>query len=294
MSKIYNKYKSEEPQELQELQELQDRIIFNDDFNNPIETCINILSLKKTIVFGKSFNQNLENIPSNVERIYLGKYFQKSLTNIPSHVKSICFANDSIFYNYLDYLHDDVEELILGDNYDTVITKLPSNLKTLVLGCGYNLKINAFGNLKYLDIGNSYTYSLDNLPNSLRTLVIGGEFNNYIKFPDELENFIIKKDCAYNRTLNDLPKSLIYLSIKNNYTQPIIKLPDSINVLEIGGGYVQSFPPNLVKIILSDINNFDWTTIKLLNTIKIIEISKNNIYMDKIMEMYPHAKIIIK
>jgi len=92
---------------------LDDKIIFDDDFNEPIYAYLNILSLRKTIVFGKNFNQNIAIIPNNVEKIFLGKNFQKSIIDIPSTIKSIVFANDSIFFNLLDYLHEDLKELIL-------------------------------------------------------------------------------------------------------------------------------------------------------------------------------------
>lgn len=286
MNKIYNQYKT---------QILNDRVIFNDDFNEPLDKCINLLGLKKIIVFGKSFNQDLESIPMNVQQIYLGKYFQKSLTNIPSNVKSICFANDSLFYNYLDYLHDDVEELILGDDYNVSINKLPLGLKILILGTGYNFKINAFPNLMYLDIGESYSYSLDNLPLSLETLVVGGEFNNYIKFPEQLKHFVIKKNCMFGKELDNLPNSLVFLSIQNNYTLPLTKLPDSITCISLGDHYngnISNFSSKLLKVILSD--GFEWDLSKFPKTIEVFEISKKFKHIDSIVQMFPNIKINLR
>ena len=274
---------------------LEDKIIFDDNFNEPISNYINILFLKKIIVFGKNFNNNIGMLPSNVEKIFLGKNFQKSITDIPSSIKSIVFANDSIFFNSLDYLHNELNELILGDEYNLQINKLPYGLKTLVLGKHYYLKISVFpNNLSYLDIGESYQDSLDNLPESLETLVIGGKFNNFIKYPNNLKHFIIKNNCIFNKELDNLP-NLIYLSIQNDYRFPMNNLVDSILCLSLGdfyNGNINKFPPKLQKLILSD--NFNYNFNNFPQSLEIIEVSKNYKHIDSIIYKFPKIKLIIR
>ena len=275
---------------------LDDKIIFEDNFNEPIYAYLNILSLRKIISFGKNFNQNIAMIPNNVEKIFLGKNFQKSIVDIPSTIRSITFANDSIFFNLLDYLHNELRELILGDEYNLVITKFPYNLNTLVLGKNYGQRINIFpNNLKYLDIGESYTEPLDNLPESLETLIIGGKFNNFIKYPSNLKYLIIKKNSLFNKELENLPSTLIYLSIQNNYIFPINKLNDSILCLSLGdyyNGTINNFPLNLHKLILSE--NFNYDFMYLPPSIEIIETTQNYKHINSLIYRFPNIKVIIK
>jgi len=279
-----------------QLQILDDKIIFTDDFNEPILGFANIICLRKIIVFGKNFNQNLGMLPSNVEKIFLGKNFHKSIIDIPSNIKSIIFANDSIFLNSLDYLHNYIQELILGDNYNLIINKLPNNLKILILGKNFSSKINIFpNNLVYLDIGESYANSLDNLPESLETLIIGGKFNDFIKYTSNLKHLIIKNNCIFNKELENLPSSLLYLSIQNNYTIPITNLVDSILCLSLGDYYygcINNFPPRLQKIILSENFFYDFKT--LPESLEIIEAYRNYKYIDILIYKFPKIKIEIK
>lgn len=274
----------------------EDKIIFNDIFNEPISNLSNVLSLRKTIVFGKDFNQSLSTLPSNVEKIYLGKNFQKSIIDLPSNINSIIFANDNIFYGSLDYLHDNVQELILSDNYNEIINRLPGSLKTLILGKSYSYKINEFPScLIYLDIGDNYTDSLDNLPKSLETLIVGGRFNNFIKYPETLKYLIIKENSSLATTFDNLPNSLIYFSLQNNYNLPISKLSDSIMCLSLGkyyNGNILNFPSKLKKIILS--NGFEYDFKMLPDSVEIMELNKNYRYLDFLIYKFPKVKVVIK
>ena len=272
-----------------------DKIIFNNTFNEPLYNYIKILVLKNTIVFGSEYNQNLSILPSNITKIFLGKNFQKSLIDIPSSVKSIVFANDSIFSGSFDYLPNDLEELVIGDNYDININKLPHNLKNLVLGKKFSSKIYNFSlGLKYLDIGKSYTYNLDNLPETLETLIIGGKFNGKIIYPDKLKHFIISPDSEYNADLKDLPKSLIYLSIQNNYMFQISNLPENLFCIELGefyNGNIIKFPKNLKKIKLCKDFIFDFTY--LPESVEIIELYTEYKYIDFLIYKFPNIKLIV-
>ena len=272
-----------------------DKIIFNNTFNEPLYSYIKILVLKNTIVFGSEFNQNLSMLPSNITKIFLGKNFQKSLIDIPSSVKSIIFANDSVFTGSFDYLHNDLEELVISDNYDININKLPHNLINLVLGKKFSSKIHNFSSkLKYLDIGKSYINNLDNLPETLETLVIGGKFNGKIIYPDKLKHFIISADSEYNSELKDLPKSLIYLSIQNNYVFQILNLPENLFCIELGefyNGNIIKFPKNLKKIKLCRDFIFDFTFIP--ESVEIIELYSEYKYIDFLIYKFPNIKLIV-
>ncbi len=282
-------------QNINPLQIQENKIIFNEFFNEPLYPYIKLLTLKDTIVFGSEFNQNLSMLPTNIIKIYLGKNFQKSLIDIPSSIKSIIFADDSLFIGSFDYLHNDLEELVIGDNYNLTINKLPNNLKILVLGKKFESKIlNYPPKLKYLDIGNSYTYSLNNLPNDLETLIINGKYNSQIIYPIGLRHFIILKDSEFNLELKDLPNSLVYLSIQNNYTLVISSLPDSIICLELGNNYkgnIQKFSNNLKKIKLCEDFNYDFT--HLPETLEIVELNNKYKYIDFLIYKFPHIKLII-
>jgi len=226
----------------------------------------------------------------------LGKNYQKSIIDLPSNVISITFANDNIFYGSIDYLHDNVQEIILSDHYNEIINRLPGSLITLVLGKNYSYKIYEFPvNLNYLDIGENYTDSLDNLPKNLETLIIGGKFNNFIKYPENLKYLIIKENSSFAMGLDNLPNSLIYFSLQNNYNLPISKLSDSIICLNLGNYYsgnIFNFSSKLKKIILSSDFNYDFKT--LPDSVEIMEINKNYRYLDFIIYKFPKIKVIIK
>lgn len=272
-----------------------DKIIFNKNFNESLYSHIKILVLKNTIVFGSEFNQNLSILPSNVSKIFLGKKFQKSIIDIPTSIKSIIFANDSLFMGSFDYLHNDLEELVIGDNYDVCINKLPFNLQILILGKKFNSKIFNFPpNLKYLYIGKSYTYELDNLPNNLETLIIDGVYKTNILYPNNLKHFIISTDSEFDMELKNLPNTLVYLSIQNNYTHQISNLPESIICLELGdyyNGNIAQFPKKIKKIKFS--NNFKYDFTYLPESLEIIELFSSYAYMDFIIYKFPNIKLLI-
>ena len=273
-----------------------DKIVFNDNFNEPLINFINILSLCKIVVFGRDFNQNLSVIPNNIEKIFLGRNFKKSVIDIPISITSIIFANDSIYSNSIDYLHNNVKELILGDNYNITINKLPNSLLNLVLGKNYCLKIKEFSQgLTYLDIGDSYYEPLDNLPDNLNTLVIGGIFNNFIRYPNNLKHFTIRSSSLFDRELDNLPKSLIYLSIQNYYSNTIKNMPNTILCLSLGdhyNGFIYNFSNNLKKIILS--KNFSHDFINLPDSLEIIELEQSYKFIDFLKFKFPKIKLIIR
>jgi hypothetical protein len=271
------------------------KIIFSETFNEPLYNYIKVLAYKDTIVFGKEFNQSLSILPSNITKIFLGTKFQKSLIDIPSSIKSIIFANDSLFVGSFDYLHNELEELIIGDGYDQSINKLPNNLKILILGKKFNSKIKNFPNdLKYLYIGESYIDYLDNLPDNLETLVINGKYDATISYPTELKHFIIMKDSKFTMELKDLPSTLVYLSIQNNYTRQILNLPESLVCIELGDYYdgnIKKFPSKIKKIKLS--KNFKYDFTHLPESLETIELSSNYEYIDFLIYKFPNVKILI-
>ena len=271
----------------------EDKIIFNDSFNEKIEHYIDILSLKETIHFGSNFNQNLSCLPFNIKKIYLGKNFNNPLDNIPYSIISIIFSTDSIFNNSLDYLHNYISEIILPDNYDRKITKFPKSLKTLVLGNNYKYKLIFPDNLIYLSIGRKYIHPLNNLPKTLETLFIDGVYNEEIVFPEKLKHLTLLEKSVYNKKLVNLPDSLLYLSILNEYDLEVDDI-DSILCLSLGNYYNGNIilPKNLKKLKLSQ--HFSYKFESLPISLETIEVYSNYLYLYDLKYKYKKIKLIIK
>ena len=264
-------------------------LIFNDNFNEPLTSgYLYLLKDKERLIFGSSFNQSLRYIPENITEIVIGKSYTLLLDNLPSTINSLIFTDDAEYYSSLDYLPLSLENLVLGDQYNYKISKFP-NLKKLVFGNNYSHSIDNFPDtLLYLDIGESYNITLNNLPETLETLIIGGCYNNIINFPSSLINFIIKENCDYIQDLENLPDTVVFLAILNNYYISIEKLNKKIVYIELGdyyNGEITCWPDSLKKLKLSKNNKYDF--IELPDSLLIIEVYRDYVYLQELINRYP-------
>ena len=81
------------------------KIIFSDEFNEPLTEYISLISRQSVLYFGNNFNQELTYIPQNITKIIFGKKFNKSLENLPDTLESIIFVPDSEYYYPLNFLN---------------------------------------------------------------------------------------------------------------------------------------------------------------------------------------------
>lgn len=164
------------------------------------------------IIFGRSFNQPINNIPPNIKSIQFGERFKQKVNNLPDSVKEISFSNN---YNQkLDLLPESVEIIDLGYGYHQKLDNLPKGLIELNL--------------------TDYQLELSNLPfDALASNAKLGELCSR-NLPEGLEK--INVGALYNFPIDHFPKSLLTLEINlSNYKYDVKKhalkvLPNLVNV----------------------------------------------------------------
>jgi hypothetical protein len=103
--------------------------------------------------------------------------------------------------------------------YNLPIDNLPSSLTHLELGYVFNRPICKFPiKLQYLTFGAGYAQPINNLPPDLVSI----EFPSY---------------CAFNESIDVLPKNLLFLKLGSNFDKEITKLPDKITELHLNLNY---------------------------------------------------------
>lgn len=114
---------------------------------NVTNTCFNIDDLKyfSNIIFiefgkGSCFNQKIDNLPYNLERLILSDSFNQKIDNLPS--KLWCMKIGNNFNQEIDNLPQSLEILDLGNNFNKNIDNLPDNMHTLQLGKNFDQEIN--------------------------------------------------------------------------------------------------------------------------------------------------------
>jgi hypothetical protein len=135
---------------------------------------------------------------------------------------------------------------LILDDYDYPLDNLPSGLEYLCLPDKYNhpldnLPSSLIGFVFPALNGTYYDYSFDNLPYGIKYIELGditfGDdvINPYDNLPSTLE--ILNFDyIEVNYPLNNLPDNLKYLKL-GSCSQPIIKLPLELKILDITHGY---------------------------------------------------------
>lgn len=156
-------------------------IIFGKEFNQKIE---NIPPSIKAIIFAgndmnnySEFNQPITNLGENIEYLYLHYSFDQELDNLPSQLKYLIIKSCELS-KPINYLPETLEYLVIK-NKQFIIHNLPSNLKEL-----------------YIDGLMNYEIGMPKLPNGLKTLYLKSNngcvnLDNTLEFPETLEKLII-------------------------------------------------------------------------------------------------------
>jgi hypothetical protein len=181
---------------------------------------IKIISLY-TILSLQYYNYEIDDLPNSLIKLYLPRYFSYPVNNLPKSLKKLVigdFNGHDSFNHPVDNLPSGLEILELGDKFNQPIDNLPNTLIQLRLEGYFNKPIdNLPCSLKILILGSSFNQSLENLPNCLEKIIIGKKYGT-----------------SYNYPINNLPESLIYLSIYTYDTKIVINsLPKSIQELNL-------------------------------------------------------------
>ena len=172
------------------------------------------------ILFGKNFDQSIENLPIKLTHLRFGEWddickFNNDIDNLPIGLEELCFSEQSWFNKKINKLPAKLKKLKLGNNFNQSLDNLPKYLE--------KLEIYSF----------TFDFKLNNLPNSLKILDLDGKYNKTLDFlPNSL--CILRIPDYYNKPLNNLPNNLEELTIENyEYSHNLHNLPNSLKKLII-------------------------------------------------------------
>lgn len=189
-------------------------VVFNTSFNEKLnEHHLEIVKKYKNIVFIGEFNQEINNLPSEIEFIYFGQSskFNKPINNLPSNLKKLYILNNKFnYYDSIQYLPYGIKTLALGGRFTDELNNLPPTLEYLDLQLTpFNEDINNLPNgLKYLKLSTMFNKSITNLPTTLQIISLYAlypkdkkkEFENLAKnrYPNLVINYYGETDMDSN------------------------------------------------------------------------------------------------
>src|SRR5690606_19243273 len=92
----------------------------------------------KALIAGAGFNKRVY-VPSSVVQLVFGRFFNQSIDNLPSSIKYLIFGEA---FNYpIDRLPSSITHLTFGANFNQSIRGLPSSITHLGLGWFFNQPI---------------------------------------------------------------------------------------------------------------------------------------------------------
>jgi len=171
-----------------------EEFVFYDTFDSPInDDMLEIIKDKgcRNLHFGKNFNQNLDNLSDFIESIRLWEclYFNQPLDNLPVNLNKLVVGDS--FKKPLDFLPFGLKHLELPVGYNQPLDNLPSGLEYLKIDWCYDKPLNNLPEgLKILKIFTGlYKYDLLNLPHSLEKLIIPSSYKGKIKEGVDVEYY---------------------------------------------------------------------------------------------------------
>lgn len=208
------------------------------EFNEPL---FNLPNSLVELILGPAFNQSLDYLPINLEKLYICSngdisQFNQPLDNLPKRLKWLWFFHNSKFNQPINNLPDSIEVLNLGQSFNHPIDNLPENLIFLSFGyalqrigldSAFNCKINNLPrNLKFLILGNNFNHSINNLPKSIEVLAIFNfNYNCTIqRLPKKLSRLFIKKHGGEDYSITYEDQFSPEDNTEPNYLKNIIKI----------------------------------------------------------------------
>ena len=212
-------------------------IIFNCEFDEPLDEYIGIIKNYKKLIFSNYPNYRLcieTNNEYNYEynydynEKYKGSKFNqpvKGALNNLTLLQSITFGNDfnQPVEGALDNLIN-LQQLTFGNRFNQPVEGALNNLtqlQQLTFGFYFNQELEIPFNIKILKL-NCNNKIIDYLPNSIEELYLGCffglELNN---LPNSIKILSFNKNSDYDKELNNLPKSLEKLLLPKEYCKEI-------------------------------------------------------------------------
>lgn len=144
------------------------KIIFGGWFNLDIQPYLH--KDIQMIKFGLEFNQQVNNLPSNLIHLTLGSKFNQPIDNLPSGLKYLYLGCS--FSHPVDMLPESLEILFLAGRFNYPVNNLPQGIKELrIIGSEFNFPVDSLPNsLEILQLHHAYKIPINKLPKKLQVL----------------------------------------------------------------------------------------------------------------------------
>lgn len=242
----------------------------------------------------------------NCWNIFNKKEFYNLRNNILFYNKNYSNGIDIIKSNFDEFIEisKNCDTIILGEIFSSDISKIPPNIKNIFFENNmfdiFNKEIQFPYGIKKIRFGDNFNYPLDNLPSSLEEL----EFSQDSQFNQLIDNLpcMIKKITFgkyFNAPLNNLPPNLEYLSIQSDiFSFKLNNIPTGLKYLYFSSNssysydkIIEGFPEGILEIGYPFEYNYEIDN--LPKSIKIVRVSNEYKYLDKLKLLYPDIKIFV-
>lgn len=223
----------------------------------------------KFLKLGALYNQCLDNLPSSLQHLTLGRFFTIPITTLPPNLTHFNFGS-SLLKHPLECLPRTLTHLTIGNKFNHPLPSLP-HLVFLQLGDKFNTVLPVFSCLQTLHTGKLFGQAIPHCPSLVRLSVAGDSlilerpsisFIKYISIQSSVVSVGIFPpaliDLSMNRVVggvNNLPQTLINLSLGYCFNQTLDNLPNSILSLTIGNSFnrpIDRLPPFISSLTLGD------------------------------------------
>jgi hypothetical protein len=227
------------------------------------------------LIFLNEYKNNLKNMNTVLNNsdlvLYLSDYLtDKEAFNLFSISKTLnnILNNHKNRYTIKQYV--DENEITTLNKYKIKKVKNISNCSMIPYGTTHVIFEEHFFNkldkipdtVIHIIFGTYFNESLEGLPPNLKTLIFGNSvfLNCY-------------KTSYFNKSVDELPDSLLYLELGHKFNQKINKLPAKLETLKLGYYYTENInylPENLTSLDIRDGNlNIN---VKIPDTLQVIDI----------------------
>ena len=169
------------------------------------------------LIFKYNFNQSVNKhfYPEGITHLVFGRDFNQVVNDLPDTITHLTFGWD--FNQSVDNLPKSITHLTFGSHFNQLVNNLPSSITHLTFSNNFNQLVNNLpNNIIYLYFGNSFNKSVDNLPKHITHLTFGWNFNQPVNnLPNSITHLTFW--WSYKQNLNNLPKSIINIDYKSIY-----------------------------------------------------------------------------
>jgi hypothetical protein len=196
----------------------------------------------KTLSFPPYYNEELKNLPEDVENMIFYENFEEklfakfncSVNNLPNNLQNITFG--WYFNKSVDKLPNNLQNITFGYLFNQPVDNLPKNLQSITFGNDFNHPVDYLPpKLKHLKFGTHFNHPVDKLPNNLQSITFGYYFNCPInKLPITIKELGF---CSKTIIKNNIPEFIsdikIFFCFDNIYNQQIDNIPYHIEKIMI-------------------------------------------------------------